>query len=81
VQLPSPELSLLREKGSYKTLENIRLDPTGSVILPGIAGDSLELRASFKPGEASAFGFELRADGNFSCRLTYEASLTPNPKP
>ena len=56
---PVRELEGLR--GMYRSLEGAFADD-GEQILPGIAGDTIELRAEIDPGSADETGLKLRCD-------------------
>jgi sucrose-6-phosphate hydrolase SacC (GH32 family) len=58
MQSPAPELEKLRGK-ALPLSEDLALKDAGRVI-EGVRGDTLEIRAVFKPGDAKAFGLRVR---------------------
>ena len=57
----SPVRELEGLRGMYRSLEGAFVDD-GEQILPGIAGDTIELRAEIDPGSADEAGLKLRCD-------------------
>jgi beta-fructofuranosidase len=60
-QTPIPELAQLR--GQHTRLPAVELH-NEIRVLPGIAGDALEIVARFKPGSASRYGLKVRCTGD-----------------
>lgn len=71
---PVPELARLR--GAHRRWDNLALRPGEMLPLDGVAGDCLEIRAEFAPGEVDAgtVGLAVRRspDGAEETRVRYE---------
>jgi beta-fructofuranosidase len=68
---PAPELESLRERGwSWRDLH---ITPAANT-LDEVHSDTLEIRAEFAPGDATAFGIDVRrsADGTERTRIVYD---------
>jgi beta-fructofuranosidase len=68
---PVPELDALR--GRYERFENLSLTPDADLRLPGVEGDSLDLRVAIEPGRATEVGLRVRCapDGSELTTITY----------
>jgi sucrose-6-phosphate hydrolase SacC (GH32 family) len=73
IQQPIPELESLR--GQEKSFGDRTIAPGTTVALEGISGDTLEIVASFRPGDAERFGLRVRVspDGNTGVPIWYDA--------
>ncbi len=74
VQEPIPELKVLRGKKSQ--FRNLSVTPKSKGLLKGVAGDALEIVATFKPGKAKRFGVKVRVspDGKTALPVWYDAA-------
>ena len=74
IQEPIPELKVLRGKKSQ--FHNLSVTPESKGLLKGVAGDALEIIATFKPGKAGRFGVKVRVspDGKTALPIWYDAA-------
>ena len=74
LQEPVPEVEALRGRHFAKRGLRVSADATG--LLPGVAGDALEIICTFDPGDAERFGLLVRlsADRTSCARVFYEAA-------
>ncbi len=74
-QAPAPEVECLR--GAVHSWEGLTLSSGKPWVLDGAAGDTLELVAEVRPGEAERVGLLVRAapDGSEQTRIVYDQAL------
>ena len=74
IQEPIPELKALRGKKS--SFSNLSVTPESKGLLKDVAGDALEIVATFKPGKAKRFGVKVRVsvDGKTALPIWYDAA-------
>jgi sucrose-6-phosphate hydrolase SacC (GH32 family) len=72
LQQPAPELAKLRGKALYSRAQ-IKLADS-SLVLKGVAGDTLEIEAEFIPGTAKHYGLKVRhsPDGKQAFSIAYD---------
>lgn len=74
-QLPAPEVGRLRATDHHHLLPRVLVQPGTTGHVPGVSGDSLELRAVFslsaRETNASSFGLQLRVLPGFACTVGY----------
>jgi beta-fructofuranosidase len=70
---PLPELQSLRRR--HQSIPSLRL-ASSSQLLPGVRGGVLEIKVEFVPGDAAAFGLQVRCsrDGSRAITIRYDDS-------